>query len=99
VTAGRTTWAGIAPVKMAEIAERYEAACLIAMQRARQLETDDAKFAARFREMRDGIWAGVAQELRDLGCPEKDVAGEVANVVNFAVRKRGLEGLPAKGSA
>lgn len=92
-------WAGIAPAKTAEIADRYEAACLVAMRRASQLETDDAKFAARFCDMRKGIWAGVAQELRDLGCPEKDVAGEVANVVNFAVRKRGLEGLPAKGRA
>lgn len=96
---GKRKWAGVPQAKTAEIAERYEAACLIARQRARQLETDDAKFAARFREMRDGIWAGVAQELHDLGCPEKDVAGEVANVVNFAVRKRGLEGLPAKGRA
>ncbi|WP_186397674.1 hypothetical protein [Stappia sp. TSB10GB4] len=92
-------WQGITPGKMAEMADRYEAACLIAMQRARQIETDDAKFAARFREMRDGIWASVAQELRDLGCPEKDVAGKVADVVNFAVRKRGLEGLPATGQA
>lgn len=95
----RKKWAGTTQAKTAEISERYEAACLIAMQRARQLESDDAKFAARFREMRAGIWAGVAQELRDLGCPEKDVTGEVANVVNFAVRKRGLEGLPAKGRA
>lgn len=95
----KRNWPGVPQAKTAEIAERYEAACLVAMKRARQLETDDAKFAARFREMRDGIWAGVAQELRDLGCPEKDVAGEVANVVNFAVRKRGLEGLPARGRA
>jgi hypothetical protein len=95
----RKEWAGVPPAKTAEIADRYEAACLIAMQRARQLETDDAKFAVRFCEMRDGIRAGVAQELRDLGCPEKNVAAEVASIVNFAARKRGLAGLPAKGRA
>ncbi|MCT8999630.1 hypothetical protein [Chelativorans intermedius] len=95
----RHKWAGIQPAKMAEIANRYEAACLVAMQRARQLESDDAKFAAHFTKLREGIWAGVAQELRDVGCPEHRVAREVANVVNFAVRKRALEGLPAKGRA
>ncbi|KFB08846.1 hypothetical protein [Nitratireductor basaltis] len=95
----RKEWTGVAPTDMVEIANRYEAACLTAMQRARQLETDDAKFAAHFIKLREGIWAGVAQELRDLGCPEQKLASEVANVVNFAVRKRAFEGLPAKGHA
>ncbi|TWG99315.1 hypothetical protein L598_001500000380 [Mesorhizobium sp. J18] len=96
---GRKEWAGVPPAKTVEIADRYEAACLVAMRRASQLESDDAKFAVRFCDMRKGIWAGVAQELRDLGCPEKNVAGEVASIVNFAARKRGLAGLPAKGRA
>ncbi len=95
----KTKWSRIPQDKLAEIANRYEAACLIAAQRARDLESDDAQFAARFEKLRAGIWAGVAQELRDLGCPADKLAAEVANIINFAARKRALVGLPAKGRA
>lgn len=93
-----TAWAGLSENKLDDMATRYEAACLFAMRRCR-LEKNDPEFAARFSKMRSGIWFGVAQELRDQGCPNEDVPDELAKIINFAVRRRALEGLPAKGRA
>lgn len=94
-----TTWNGLSEKKLDDMATRYEAACLFAMYQSRFEAKNDHEFASRTKAMRDGIWLGVAQELRDLGCPEDDVPDELANIVNFAVRRRALKGLPAKGSA
>ncbi len=89
----------LASSKLAEIANQYEVACLLSFNRVRRAETDPAKVSARYIEMRAGIRLGIAQELRDLVCPEDQVATELAKVVNHAARKRALEGLPAKGRA
>lgn len=94
----QATWKRLSKRKLEEMATRYEAACLFAAYRC-GLQKGDPEFAARLSEMRDGIWLGVAQELRDLGCTEENVPAELANIINFAVRRRALAGLPTKGRA
>lgn len=95
----RKNWNDLSTAITEKIATRYEAACLFAARRARISSSTDSEFENRFHTMRAGIWAGLAQEIRDLGCPEHKIPDEISRIVNFAARRRALEGLPAKGNA
>lgn len=85
--------------KLDEIASRYGAACLIAMREAISRNNDDQAAADSFLEMRRGIWLGVANELREVGCPETHLSDVLARVVSHATIRCALDGLPTRGSA
>ncbi len=82
-------WAGLSREKVGDIAERFEAAHVIAMARA-CAKSPESEMAAkqRYPEMSDGILFALAQELKELGCPPGEVAPWAAMIINAAARNR-----------
>src|SRR5712675_1781118 len=82
-------WIGLAREQVQDIGARYEQACAIALERARENHPGDGNAAApAFIEMRRGIRRALAEELGVLGCPASERADWAVMIVNSAVHHR-----------
>ena len=83
------TWIGLAREQVQDIGARYEQACAIALERARENHPGDGNAAApAFIEMRRGIRRALAEELGVLGCPVSELADWAVMIINSAVHRR-----------
>jgi len=83
------SWIGLTREQVAEFGNAYEAACLVAADRAVQNHPDDRGAAAlQLIEMRKGIRLALCNELRSIGCPESEIAETLALIINRQVKHR-----------
>lgn len=88
-----TNWPGLTREKLEEIGNRYEAACLIAMERAKKNHPVDASaMAKQMVELRRGIRIAVMDELQALGCPAEQAEKELQTVIDHQTKFRMAEG-------
>jgi hypothetical protein len=82
------TWIGLTCEQVQDIGARYEQACAIALERARENHPGDGNAAAAFIEMRRGIRRALADELVVLGCPVSERADWAVMIISTAVHRR-----------
>jgi hypothetical protein len=80
---------GLVREQVQDIGGRYEQACAIALEPARENHPGDGNAAAAaFIEMRRGIRRALADELSVLGCPVSERADWAVMIINSAVYRR-----------
>jgi hypothetical protein len=80
-------WPGLTRETMEEIGERYAAACIMAMERARERHPDDSTaFTRMLVELRRGIHLAVSHELLALGCPSAECDRTLQSIIGHDVK-------------